>query len=333
MDTSLYYSADRLLTYNRFLNFSIGARGIGKSFYWKRRCTKRFIENSEKFIYVRRYKTELKKVKTFFDDIAEYFPGHTLKVKGWEFYIDGKLAGYAIPLSVYQNEKSASYPDVVTILFDEFIRELGSGVGYLNDEVNSFLNLIDTIVRTRDNARVICLSNAVTVVNPYFVYFNLFPDTNKRFNKFDDIMIEIPESYDFAEERKKTRFGRLISGTEYADMALDNKFTADSDVFIQKRSKHSRFKFSIVFKGRYIGVWYNPEEDLLHLSHAHDPSTKHVYILSKEDMKENQKFTTNWKNDFHLKKMVGAFTKGFLRFDDQVLRTEGYDMFKRMNIF
>jgi len=333
MDTSLYYSPDQLLTYNRTLNFTVGARGIGKTFSWKRRSVKKFIEHGHMFVYVRRYKTELKKIGTFFDDIREHFPDHTFVVKGWKFFIDGKLCGYAIPLSTYQNEKSASYPDVKTIFFDEFIREATGGVGYLKDEVNSFMNLCDTIIRTRSDVKIICLSNAVTVINPYFVYFKLYPDTTKRFNKFENIMIEIPDSVDFSEERKKTPFGRLISDTEYADMSLDNKFTKDSDVFITKRPPHARFKFSVVYKGRTMGIWYDPVEDVLHLSEAHDPNTKSIYILSKDDMKENMTLTMNWKTTYHLRKMVNAFTMGLLRFDNQLVRTEGYDMFKKMNIF
>lgn len=203
MDASLYYNPDQLLTYNRVLNFTVGARGIGKTFSWKRRVIKKFLEKGEMFAYVRRYKTELKKIGTFFDDVREFFPNDSLEVKGWKFFINGKLAGYAIPLSTYQNEKSASYPEVKTIFFDEFIREATGGVGYLKNEVNSFMNLCDTIIRTRSDARIICLSNAVTVINPYFVYFKLYPDVTRRFNKFPDIMIEIPESRDFAEERKK----------------------------------------------------------------------------------------------------------------------------------
>lgn len=332
MDKSLYYNPDKLLSHNRILNFTIGARGIGKSYAMKKRLTKRFIENGEMFILIRRYKTELQKAKTFFNDIKQEFPDNKFEVKGREFFIDGKLAGYAIALSTFQNEKSASYPDVVNVMFDEFIRE-GSSVGYLPNEVNSFLNLLDTIIRTRDNVRVVCMSNAVTIINPYFLYFGVIPDVSKRFNKYDDIIIEIPESQDFAEERKKTRFGRLIAPTEYAEMSLNNKFTQDVETFIQKRPKSARFKFSVTFKGATYGIWYNPDDELLHFSHAHDPSTKDRYILTREDMTENERLTLNWKKEYQLKKMVSAFTRGLLRFDDQLARTKGYEMFSDMNIF
>jgi hypothetical protein len=53
-------------------------------------------------------------------------------------------------------------------------------------------------------------------------------------------LIEIPDSKDFSAERRKTRFGQLIDGTEYGEMSLDNDFVNDSNVFIEKRSKDSK---------------------------------------------------------------------------------------------
>ncbi|MCG5559890.1 phage DNA encapsidation protein, partial [Klebsiella pneumoniae] len=105
-------------------------------------------------------------------------------VKGREFHVDGKLAGWAIPLSTWQSEKSNAYPNVTTIIFDEFIREKDK-TGYLANEAEALLNLMDTVFRGRDNVRCVCLSNAVSVVNPYFLYFNLVPDINKRFNAYE----------------------------------------------------------------------------------------------------------------------------------------------------
>lgn len=331
MDKSLYYDPNKMLSFNRILNFVIGARGIGKSYGMKKHVCRRFIKYGEQFIYVRRYKPELKKVTNFFDDIRAEFPNVELKVKGRQFYIDGKLAGWAIPLSTWQSEKSNAYPNVSTIIFDEFIREKDNS-GYIPNEVDALLNLMDTVFRGRDNTRCIGLSNSVSVVNPYFLYFDLVPNTEKRYNAYREILIEIPESYDFANERRKTRFGSLIDGTEYGEMSLDNKFVNDSSLFIEKRSKESRFQFTVVFKGMYMGIWVDVGLGLMYLSNDHDPSTKLVFALTADDLSENAMLMTGWKNHYYLKKMVSAFMNGFLRFDNQVLRNVGYEMFKKMKI-
>ena len=331
MDKSLYYNPQKLLSYNRILNFVIGARGIGKSYAWKVHPIKRFLKYGEQFIYLRRYKPELRKVSNYFDNIKDEFPDTEFKIKGREFYINGKLAGWAIPLSTWQSEKSNAYPNVTHIIFDEFLREKDNS-SYLPNEVPALLNLMDTVFRDRENVRTICLSNAVSVVNPYFLYFNLVPDINKRFNSNDDIVVEIPDSIDFSEARRKTKFGRLIDGTEYGEMSLDNTFTNDSNVFIEKRSKDSKFVFTVVYKGLNMGIWVDLKQGLMYLSTDHDPTTKLVFALTTDDLKDNVMYMKNWKNNYHLRKLVASFMNGILRFDNQVLRTTGYEMFKKMNV-
>jgi hypothetical protein len=331
MDKALYYNPNKMLSYNRILNFVIGARGIGKSYAWKVHPIKRFLKYGDQFIYLRRYKPELKKVNQYFDNVKEEFPGIELKVKGREFYVNGKLAGWAIPLSSWQSEKSNAYPNVSTIIFDEFLREKDNS-GYMPNEVSALLNLMDTVFRDRENCRCVALSNAVSVVNPYFLYFNLIPNINKRFNANESILIEIPDSKDFSEERRKTRFGKLIDGTDYGEMSLDNDFVNDSNVFIEKRSKESKYVFTVVYKGMNMGVWVDNDLGLLFLSHDHDPSSKKVFALSKEDLTENVMLISGWKKNYYLKKLVGSFMAGYLRFDNQVLRTTGYELFKKLSV-
>lgn len=334
-DKNLYYSPNKMLSYNRLLNFIIGARGIGKSYSMKVFPVKRFLKTGEQFIYVRRYKTELKKISKYFDAMAKEFPDHKFKVKGREFYIDGKLAGEALPLSSWQSEKSNEYPNVTTIIFDEFIRQKDiKGDGYLPNEVDALLNLMDTVFRNRENSRVICLSNAVTTINPYFVYFGVLStlNINKRFNAYEEVLIEIPESIDFTDARRKTRFGKLIDGTDYADMALDNEFTQDVDTFIEARSKDAKFQFSIQFKGETFGVWADTRLTLMYLCNEHDPSSKDVFALSMNELSETNKLISNYKDSYHMKKFVGAFKHSLLRFDNQKIRTYGYEMLKKMKV-
>ena len=331
MDKSLYYNPQKLLSYNRILNFCIGARGIGKSYAFKVHPVKRFLKYGEQFIYLRRYKPELRKVGNYFDNIKDEFPDVEFKVKGREFYIDGKLAGWAIPLSTWQSEKSNAYPNVTEIIFDEFLREKDTS-SYLPNEVEALLNLMDTVFRDRENCRTICLSNSVSIVNPYFLYFNLVPDINKRFNANESIVVEIPDSVDFAEARRKTKFGKLIDGTNYGDMSLDNEFTGDNYTFVERRSKESKFVFSIVYKGLTMGVWVDVGQGIMYLSLDHDPQTKNVYALTTDDLKENVLFMKGWKNNYHLRKLVASFMNGILRFDNQVIRTTAYEMFKKMNV-
>lgn len=75
---------------------TVGNRGAGKTFDTKKKMVECFLKTGKQFIYVSRSKEELKRVKTFFDDISGKFPNHEFKVHGKEFIIDGKIAGYFV---------------------------------------------------------------------------------------------------------------------------------------------------------------------------------------------------------------------------------------------
>lgn len=331
VDKSLFYSPNKLLSYNRILNFVLGQRGVGKSYGFKKFPINRFLKNGEQMIYLRRYKTELNKVQNYFDDVEKEFPDHHFKVKGRNMFIDGEQFGWAIPLSRWQSEKSNAYPNVTTIVFDEFLREKDTS-SYLPNEVEALLNLMDTVFRNRDNVRCVCLANSVGMVNPYFTYFNIVPDVNKRYNAYRDVVVEIPENQDFSEMRRQTKFGSLIEGTEYGSMSMDNEFVNDSDVFISERTKKSRFQFSVTFRGMTMGIWVDVDLGLMYLCHDHDPDTKWHYAMSTDDLDENKLLMTTWKQNYHLMKLVKAFKSGFLRFDNPVLRENAYELFRKMNV-
>ena len=63
-----------------------------------------------------------------------------------------------------EHYKSSSYPSVDIILFDEFI----SRDGYLPNEFVTFMNVLSTIIRHRDDVIIYMLGNTV---NRYCVYF------------------------------------------------------------------------------------------------------------------------------------------------------------------
>ncbi|HCK2034337.1 TPA: phage DNA encapsidation protein [Enterococcus faecium] len=333
-EKNLYYSPNNALGFNCLMLFVIGARGIGKTYGYKKFVVNRFIKHGEQFIYLRRFKTELKKIPQFFKTMAKEFPEHKLEVKGKEFYCDDKLMGWAVPLSTWGIEKSNEYPDVRTILFDEFLIEK-SKITYLPNEAEALLNMMETVFRDRTNTRCILLSNATSVVNPYFLYFNLQPDLNKRFNLYQDrgILIELCDSKDFAEVKKQTPFGRLIRGTDYEDFSINNEFVNDSDTFIEKRSKNSSFLCAIAFEGKIFGYWIDAETGCVYVSYDYQPNTNHFYAMTTKDHEENRLLMKNWRNNYYLSTVAKAFKNSYLRFDNIVIKNLHYDLFNKMKIW
>ena len=58
MSDNIFYNYDRVISYNAFLNFLIGERGVGKTYGASKFVTKQFINKNEEFVYIRRYKTK-----------------------------------------------------------------------------------------------------------------------------------------------------------------------------------------------------------------------------------------------------------------------------------
>lgn len=71
---------------------------------------------------------------------------------------------YAFAISQMEHDKGNGYPDIKTIVFDEFI----SRQGYLPDEFVLFMNVLSTIIRDRDDVKIFMLGNTVNKYCPYF---------------------------------------------------------------------------------------------------------------------------------------------------------------------
>jgi spore photoproduct lyase len=207
----MYYNGNEALTHNKLFNFIVGNRGSGKTFWSKEWAIKDYIKNKNQFVYLRRYKEELKAKSKFFDDINYKFPDIEFKIKGQNILINDEIAGTFMSLSTAKINKSNAYPNVNKIIFDEFILDKGY-YHYIPDEVVNFLELYETISRMRIDSetmkevnpvRVFFLSNAITVSNPYFLYFNMRVNPDKKFQHFkDDLLVELVANRDFIEMKK-----------------------------------------------------------------------------------------------------------------------------------
>lgn len=311
----MYWNINEPLTYNALYNFIVGNRGSGKSYGTKEFCIKRFLKNKEQFVYVRRFKTELKKLNTFFNDIHEAFDGVKFDVKGKTFWINDELAGYAIALSTAKVEKSNAYPQVKTIMFDEFILDRGFHK-YIPDEVTSFLELYETIARMREGVRVIFLANAISWTNPYFLYFNVQPPVKgKTIWCKNDLLVQLVADSEFIANKKKTRFAKVIAGTEYANYSIDNIMLRDSNTFVTAAPKTGKYLFTIKSGGKFYGVWFAIDCSILFISEKFDPSCKLIYVTIMDDHTPNTMLLKSIAKSENMKTLEKSFKRGLVYFD------------------
>lgn len=327
MSESMYWDINNSISRNCLFNFIVGNRGAGKTYGAKKFVIDRFLKTGEQFVYVRRYKEELKKIRNFFDDISHTYEDVKLEVRGKQFFINDQLAGCAMALSTSKIEKSTAFPKVAWIIFDEFILDKGY-YHYLPDEVTYFLELYETIARTRDNVRVYFLSNALTVTNPYFLYFKLEePKAKDHIKVKDDILLEYVMNDEFIEYKNKTRFGKLIKGTKYGDYAINNAFLRDSDTFIKKKTGNCRFLFSFMYKGKSFGLWVNGQDGFIYVSYDIDPNYPFRYALCKADHTPNTILIESLRRYRPFQMFIKAFQTGGVYFETMDIKNMVYEMF------
>lgn len=348
-DTSIFWDIDRTLTHNALINIIVGNRGGGKSYGAKTRGVKNFINKGEQFGYIRRYRDDLKKpLEQFYKDIAQEFPDHECKVEGDKVYIrlktendkqkwtENDIAGYGFSLSTANNKKSMSYPKVTMLIFDEFLLEEGNQ-RYLPNEVEKLLNLYETVARPgsiHPRVSLWLLGNAISVTNPYFLYFNLKMPTSKDKNdkwiwKHPDkpILVEDVRNEGFIDVKKKTEFGRLVHGTNYADFSIENKFLLDDDTFIEKKSQKAKHAFNFAYKGKEFGVWFDFTEGKMWVSSAIDPSGL-MYSFTMKDHRPNTMLFKSKNKTYWLKNFFEAFKQGTLYFETMNIKNMCYEILK-----
>lgn len=324
----MYYEIGKALSYNCLFNFIVGMRGVGKTYAFKRWAIQDFLKNKNEFIYIRRYKTEVtaQRLKSFFDDIQPEFPNVTFKVKGNMFYINDEYAGQAQALSTGKILKSIPFPKVSKICFDEFILDKGV-YHYLQDEVTNFLELYSTIARLRD-VIVFFLSNAYTISNPYFDYFNIVPPygnkTIKRIN--NEILVEVIKNEEYTNAAMKTRFGSIINGTAYGKYNMENDFLRDNKNFVQKKTQSAKYYFTILYMNNNYGIWIDYKEGLIFVSRDIDESCLIKYALTNSDLQPNMLLAV--RKSICLQTLRNMYNVGAVRYESVKIKNEFSNAFK-----
>ena len=323
----MFYDYQKLLSYNAMFNFIIGERGVGKTYGALKFVVNNFLNKKEQFIYLRRYKTELpSNIEKLFGKLIknEEFGEHELNLiknkDSCTIKVDGEIAGYCIPLSTSLILKSNDFSDVKTIIYDEFIIEK-SNYHYLQNEVHHLLEFVETVGRLRD-IRVLFLGNAVQKANPYFNYWHLDVGYNTEYKTFKDglILVNYIKNLEYRAAKRKSRFGRLIDGTEYGSYAIDNKFLHENQTFIEKHDGHAKFFFILRVNNQNIGIWSSTVNGKVYFSNKYDEKCPTIYTTSTDDHNENTTLIRA-RNSTFLLTIIEKYRQGLVCFENQSIKS------------
>ena len=319
---------------NAVIMMVCGGRSIGKTFGAKEREIKSALYKDTQFILLRRFKTELQVAKnTFFADLKAKgkFPDWDFQVKGNEAQAAHistrdnehriwKTIGYFFALTTQVTIKSASFPKVTAIIFDEFIIEKGA-LSYLPEEFAKFLNFYSTVDRGEDRVRCFLLSNAVSIMNPYFLANDIIPDQIGEFAVIKDgfIAVHFPDSESFTNQFKKTRFGSFIHNhvEDYADYASNNKFADNHDLNLGAKPPEAIYRFTLETKDGTFSLWKKSDEWWCLQDLPGDLQQRH-FTLIPENANRNKPLLV--RSDKLLAILRASYKQGRVTFDNAQTR-------------
>ena len=181
-----YYSLKRIKEIHAQYNMIVGERSNGKTFALLDEILQNYFKDHKQGAIVRRWQDDFKGKRApamFAPMVSErliykYSGGQWDRIDyrsgcwypaRYDEQTDTIVRGdepiaYAFSLSSMEHDKSTSYPNITTIVFDEFLTR---GY-YLVDEFVLFMNVVSTIVRQRTDVTIYMLGNTVNWSCPYF---------------------------------------------------------------------------------------------------------------------------------------------------------------------
>lgn len=173
-----YYSLKPILSYNAQYNIIIGERSNGKTYSCLKYAIQQYWKFGKQTAILRREREDFigRRASTMFDALVDNKEVSKITKGAWtgvyyyssRWYLcrildNGKREKDETPfcfgfaLNTSEHDKSTSYPNIDTIVFDEFLTRKF----YLTDEFTIFQNLISTIIRQRENVKIFMLGNTV----------------------------------------------------------------------------------------------------------------------------------------------------------------------------
>lgn len=219
----------------------VSSRGGGKTYG----TLKWLVETGQKFIYFRRTKQILEIVSD-----PAYHPFKRLNADmGWDIRpkpskglteliraSDGhdEIIGYMAALSTFSNIRGFDASDVKVLVWDEFIPEPSDRVTF--NMFTAWTHAIETVNRNRElqgepSVRVIMLSNSDLIYGDVVAGFHIgdellqMQETGQEVLEHSrDMLLVMPALTEFTQRKADTALYRLTAGSDFAAVALDNKF-------------------------------------------------------------------------------------------------------------
>ena len=334
-------------------------RSNGKSYSALEYILKNFLEGKGQGAIIRRYDLDFKQRRggamyaplVANGLIEAYSKGeyNGIKYQAGEFYLihtneegekDRQSAEpfcYGFALTGSEHDKSTGYPNVTTIVFDEFI----SRDGYLNDEFVLLMNTISTIIRRRSDVKIFLLGNTINPYNPYFEEMGLTHARQQQAGTVDIYTYgesDLKVAVEYAEKPQESYNSDVYFAFDNPKLSMITDGDWELSIYphlpCKFRPKDIKFTFFILFKehtlrcdvimfgpNNFIYVTKKPselsEEDMkkkLIFDMAENPLYNYGRKLTSPATKLQQKIMWYFKNDkvFYHDNFVGEIVRNYI---------------------
>lgn len=327
-----FYNPTKILSYNRPYCISLGVRSIGKSTGFAIHVLQDFIKNKHQFVYMRRTLDELKStapsaLNNAVRIINNYYGKTVIESCTFEkntYYVNGEIAGYAVPLSLEQKYKSIDYSNVYWIIYDEFLPRNGKYLGGKENpffEVECLESFFQTCDRKVDEAysnrvRLICIGNNMTYYNPLILSLGadkyLTTDTKYLAPKGEMYVIEQTLSVEATKDMKNSNVYKLAT-----DKTRRYAFEGgiDNNAFIGKPGGKLETICNLVYKGETFGVFYS-QEGVVWVSKNKCPGNVKTIAITASDHSVNYMLIKNWHDSYETSILRQAYNSGCILFEN-----------------
>lgn len=273
-----YYDITKLMNTGAKYMICFGERSNGKTFQALLYGLKEYVKHGSRVAIIRRFREDFKGKRggAYWDNLVYDGNGHnhikeltngkydTVSYYSGRWYLayfdedQQKLItqpepfAYAFALTEMEHEKGNSYPQVRTVLFDEFMTRNS----YLPDEFVLFMNTLSTIIRARNDVKIIMAANTVSQYCPYWEEFGI--DQKVRTMKKGDLaLIKFGESdltmaVEYCDSPNIQKDSDVYFAFDNPKLKMITSGEWELDIFPHLHTKHEKrdiiFSYFIIFK-------------------------------------------------------------------------------------
>ena len=269
-----FYTLDSILTHNADYNMIYGERSNGKTTSVLRYGLESYINSGyvNQLAIIRRWEEDFKgkNGQQMFENIVNlgwveeltnkkynsvyYYSQRWFLCKYDEFGNKTAQADepFALGFSITSEEhyKSTSYPNVKTILFDEFITRQY----YLPEEFVKFQNLLSTIIRLRTDVKIFMCGNTINKYCPYFAEMGLTGIKKQKRGTIDiytygDSTLKVAVEYSDFPSKKKASNKYFAFNNPKLEMITHGGWEIDiyPHLPVKYKPKDVQYRFFILF--------------------------------------------------------------------------------------